>query len=112
MANPATYVQEGKIINYKNTSDRTIAGGEVLVLTDRIGVATFDIKPGRVGTVELSGGYEIDAETAAAFTVGQTLYWDAENSRLTGTKAASGSILAGIAIEAKAADAASALVRL
>jgi predicted RecA/RadA family phage recombinase len=108
----ARYVQDGKIINFYNNSDSLIRFGDVLTLTGRIGVAAVDIADKTIGAVELEGVFEVNAETTAAFTVGQTVYWDAPNNRVTATKAETGAILAGIAIEPKAASAASALIKL
>lgn len=105
----ANYVQPGKIINYANNSGADIAYGDVVVLTSRIGVAACPIPSGGIGTVALEEVYEMPAETTAAFTVGQKLYWDAENKRLTAT---AGAIAAGVAVEAKAAADSSALVKM
>ena len=99
----AEFVQKGESLNYRNEGSELIRYGEVVVLEERIGVA---------GTVGVSGVYEMPAETGTAFQMGQTLWWDAENKRLTATKAASGAILAGYAAEAKAAEAAAALCKL
>ena len=108
----ARYIQDGKIINYLNDSAATIQYGDVLTLTDRIGIATVNIAPHSVGAVELEGVFQLDAEATAAFAVGQTVYWDAANNRVTGTKAASGAILAGIVVEPKAAAEPVTLIKL
>lgn len=80
----ADYIQEGKSINYKNSSEsETIKYGEVVVLTDRIGIAAADIPPGMVGALMLSGCYEEEAESTAAFAVGQQLYWNHTSKKLT-----------------------------
>ena len=93
----AEFVQKGESLNYRNEGSELIRYGEVVVLEERIGVA------GILGTVGVSGVYEMPAETGIAFQMGQTLWWDTENKRLTATKAASGAILAGYAAEAAAA---------
>lgn len=108
----ARYIQKGNTINYKNTGSEAIEFEDVVVLTDRIGVAALDIPAGAVGAVNLTGVFEMPAETTAAFTVGQALYWDADNKRVTATKAQSGAVTAGIAVEPKTAAGASVLVRL
>lgn len=108
----AVYVQDGKIINYKNTGAEVIPFGSTVILTERIGVATFDIQPGTLGTLELSGVYEMDAENTAAFAVGQTLYWDDANKCLTATKAEDSPVTAGFAVEVKAQTQTRALVRI
>lgn len=106
------YVQDGKIINYRNNGAEPILEGKVVVLTDRIGVSTFAVQPGLLGSLELSGVYEMDAENTAAFTMGQTVYWDDENKRVTATKADTGAVLAGIVVEDKVQASTRTLVRL
>lgn len=108
----ARFIQDGKIINYLNNTASAIKFGDVLVLTGRIGVAAADIPVSNVGTVELEGVFEIAAETTAAFTVGQTVYWDNTNKRVTATKAETGAILAGIAIESKSVAESTALIKI
>ncbi len=108
----ARYIQDGKIINYQNTASEAISYGDVLVLTDRIGISTTDISAGGLGAVELEGVFEIAAEPSPALTVGQTVYWDAANKCVTGTKPESGAVTAGMVVERKAANAAAALIKL
>ena len=108
----AEFVQKGESLNYRNKGSELIRYGEVVVLEERIGVAGIDIPAGSLGTVGVSGVYEMPAETGTAFQMGQTLWWDTENKRLTATKAADGAILAGYAAEAKAAESAAALCKL
>jgi predicted RecA/RadA family phage recombinase len=103
------YVQAGKIINYTNLSVSDIAYGDVVVLSGRIGVASCPIPVGATGTVALEEVYEMPAETTAAFAVGQKLYWDSTNKRLTAT---AGDVYAGIATEVKAAAGSVATVKM
>ncbi len=108
----AIYVQEGVNVDYLNSGTATIAYGDILVYGDRLAVAACEIPAGEVGTVSLNGVYEMPAETTAAFTVGATVYWDGTNSVVTATKATSGAIIAGVAIEAKAQAAGACLIRI
>ncbi len=108
----ARYIQEGKIINYQNSTGSAIAYGDVLVLTGHIGVAVADIPNGAFGSVELEGVFEMPVESAPALTVGQTVYWDTANSRVTGTKPESDEVVAGIVVEPKATAMTTALVKL
>lgn len=96
----AVYIQEGKTINYLNTGDADIKYGEVVVLTDIVGVAASDIPAGTLGAVTLSGVFEVKATTAAAFTVGQKLYWDA--SAKEATNVSESMVPLGVAVAAKA----------
>ncbi len=108
----ARYIQEGKIINYQNSTAGKISYGDIVVLSGRIGVASVDIPAGSLGTVQLEGVFEIAAETPAAFSVGETVYWDEANKRVTATKPASDAVVAGIVVEPKAATAATAFIKL
>lgn len=98
----ARFIQEGKVINYYNGTSDAIAYGDVVVLSQRIGIAASNIPAGSTGAVELEGVFEVTAETTAGFTVGQPLYWDAAEKKLTATKAETGAIYAGIAVDPKA----------
>lgn len=98
----ARFIQEGKVINYYNGTSDAIAYGDVVVLSQRIGIAASNIPTGSTGAVELEGVFEIAAETSAGFAVGQPLYWDAVGKKLTATKAETGAISAGIAVDPKA----------
>ena len=57
----ATYVQKGENINYKNGGSEKIAYGDVMVISDRIGVASVDISAGETGVISLEGVYEMPA---------------------------------------------------
>lgn len=112
----ATFIQEAKSINYKNPSPtEAIKYGEVVALKDMIGVAAIDIAPGAVGVLTVSGAFEMDAETTAAFAVGQKVYWDSTAKTITASATGAESaanIVAGYAIEEKAVSAAKALVKI
>ncbi len=105
----ARYVQPGKAIEYTNAGEETIRYGDVVALTNCIGVAAADIAPGTTGVIEISGVYEMPADTSAAFTQGQKLYWDASGKKVTATE---GDVTAGIAVEAKEEASDLALVKL
>ena len=105
----ARYVQPGKAIEYTNAGEETIRYGDVVALTNCIGVAAADIAPGATGVIEISGVYEMPADTSAAFTQGQKPYWDASGKKVTATE---GDVTAGIAVEAKEEASDLALVKL
>ena len=81
----ANYQQPGAAIDYANGTSSTIAAGQVVSLTTRIGVAGTDIPAGQVGT---------------AITIGAAVYYDATGDNITTT--ASSNIPAGWAIAAAA----------
>lgn len=103
------YKQPGMSIEY--TAGSAISSGDVIALADRIGIALTDIANGSKGTVNLEGVYSLAAETDAAFSQGDQLFWDTSASELTKTPNAN-TVPAGLAHEAKASSTATALVRL
>lgn len=108
----AIYVQEGTNIDYSNSGANAIAYGDIVVYGTRLAVAACDIPAGAVGTVALSGIFEMPAETTAAFSVGDVVYWDTSNKVVTATQAQSGAITAGLVVEAKAAASDVCLIRI
>ncbi|MEK3976064.1 DUF2190 family protein [Psychrobacillus sp. FSL K6-1267] len=69
------YVQRGETIDYTNASASKIAAGEVVKLTNLIGIASTDIPVGSVGALNVIGVYDIPAVNTEAFTVGQAVYF-------------------------------------
>lgn len=103
------YKQPGKTMAYVAGAD--ISAGDVVALADRVAVALTDIANGATGTVELDGVYELVAETDAAFSQGDQLFWDTNAENLTKTPSTT-TIPAGMAHEAKVQASAKALCRL
>lgn len=104
----ANYVQRGETIDFKNGTVAAIAAGDVVALTNRIGIAATDIPIGAIGTVHVVGVYDLPAETTNAFTPGQTVY-------LSGSKVvkdSTGGVAAGYVVEAKVANGAVARVKI
>ena len=79
----AEFVQNGAALDYVNSGDTKIAAGTVVVFGDRIGVAGTDIEAGATGSVFVEGVFELPkdyGDSGKALTLGQSVYWDAENS--------------------------------
>jgi predicted RecA/RadA family phage recombinase len=83
----ATYYQKGESIDYTNTGDAVIKGGDVLDLTERVGVAGCDIPVGGVGSVHVTGVFVFPKATGAALTVGQAVDWDEDAQNITADEA-------------------------
>jgi len=94
-----TYIQKGEIIDYVNNGASNIAYNDVVPMISRIGVAAENIPVGGIGGVRTEGIYELPAVNDAAFSVGDQLYWDATNGKLT--KESSDTVPAGWCVEAK-----------
>jgi len=109
MAKEATYVQDGKIIDY--TAGADIVVGEVIPLVTCCGVALEDIANGAVGPVTLEGVFKVaTSDTSAAWAVGDVVYWTTGDN--TSSKTATGGIPLGIAVAVKAQAGAVGYVKL
>ena len=102
MAKEATKIQTGAVVDY--TATGTIANGDVIPLTGRVGVALDDAVSGDVISLELEGVFEVTAKTADAINFGAVVYFDATNRELTTTS--TDNTLAGFAVSEKASAAA------
>lgn len=98
MAKEAVKIQEGGVIDY--TAGGTIANGDVVPLTDRVGVALDDAVSGDVISLALEGVFEITGATADTFAIGTVVYFDATARNVT--TVATANTPAGIATTAKA----------
>ena len=94
------FKQIGESIDYVNSGSETIAYGDVVALTDCIGVAECDIAAGALGSLSLCGVYELPSATEA-LTIGQRVYWDSIGGNVTSV--ATDHIACGVAIAAKMA---------
>lgn len=83
----------------QHTAGSDIASGDVVVLTDRIGVAVADIDAGDTGTVDLHRAHTLAKTTGTAWTVGQRLWWNSTTSKCITTPTG---IFAGFALVAAA----------
>lgn len=81
----AKYIHKGESLDYKNTTKNKIAAGDVLVIGSRIGVAGTDMNPGELGSVHVSGVYEIEKKEAVEITVGSIVYLAADGITTTAT---------------------------
>lgn len=103
----AVYYQRGETIDFVNNTGATIAANDIVTLTNRIGVAATEIQPGAKGAVHVTGVFAIPAETANAFTVGQTVYLDGGK-----IVALEGDVVAGFVVEPKATNSPIAYVKI
>lgn len=78
------------------TAGADIASGDVVVAGAAIGVATGDIANGAVGTIKLTGVFDVTKAASQAWTVGAAVYWDAGNAEAT--TVAEDNALLGIAV--------------
>jgi len=89
-------------VNDGSTIEHTAVGtaiesGDVVDLTNEVGIAVTDIAVGEVGVLCLGGRYNLPKDTALVITKGESVYWDAVNGWVDKTSTAQ--ILVGRAAE-------------
>lgn len=112
----AAYCQKGETLDYKNSTNKKIEAGDVVMLGDRIGVAGTDIEKGEVGSVSMEGAFRIPKADKEAVALGTSVYLADAGitvSAKTGEGGdASDNRKAGFAAEDSAADSADILVKI
>lgn len=72
----ARYVQRGESLDYLNNTENTIRAGEVVPLITRIGVAGTEILPGKTGSLQVCGVFEIAKTGDVAIPAGTAVFFD------------------------------------
>jgi len=72
--------QEAGSLIYANSSGSTISAGDVIDLTDRVGVVAQDIADGESGTVFTAGVFRLPKDTTT-FAQGGDVDWDDSESK-------------------------------
>jgi predicted RecA/RadA family phage recombinase len=100
----AQFIQEGDAIDYTPGGD--LAAGDVVVLSDLVGVTKRDIKANQLGALAVTGVFDF-AKTGGGgvtFAIGDKAYWDDATNVAVATDGAGANKLLGKAVLA-AADA-------
>lgn len=105
----AAYWQRGETLDYKNNTDTKIEANTVISFGSHIGVAGTDIHPGELGSLVVTGVFEIDKTATGAIEMGTEVYFD--GTGITDTKG-DDTPLAGYAAQAAAASDTVILVKL
>ncbi|MDR3165280.1 MAG: DUF2190 family protein [Synergistaceae bacterium] len=80
-------VQNGEVIDYINSGSDPITVGDVVPLGTFCGIAEIGIPVGEIGTVAITKVWDVPSVSGTAFSVGDTLYWNASNKQATKTPA-------------------------
>lgn len=86
------------------------SGGGAQFGNNLFGVAVTTLASGATGVFRSEGVFDLTKNTTGAFAVGDRLYWDNTNKRLTTTT--TGNICVGIAVEAAATTASTGRIKL
>lgn len=92
----ATFIQEGRYIDYTPGSD--VAAGAVVKSDDTIFIAPRAIASGTTGSLATGGVWEVPKVSGATWTLGEPVYWVTATSNFS--TVSSGNTLAGYAAEA------------
>ena len=92
----AQFVQEGDAIDYTPGSD--LSAGDVVVLSDLVGVTKRDITANTFGALAVTGVFDF-AKTGGGgvtFAIGDKVYWDDTNNVAVATDGSGANKLVGI----------------
>ena len=114
MSKIATFLAKGEVIAYTNPSSvAEIPGGDIVALGGCVGVAVANIAASGVGSLQIDGVFSVPAVNNAAFAVGDPLFWDASEKKVTKIHVADeGDAYIGIAYATKTETAATAAVKI
>lgn len=112
----AAFWQRGEALDYRNNTDTKIEANTVISFGSHIGVAGTDIFPGELGSLHVTGVFEISKTAAGAIEMGADVYFDGTGITDTADNGAAENPaaypLAGYAAQAAAADDTVILVKL
>ncbi len=74
----AAYWQRGESLNYTNTTNQIIDANTIIPIGERIGVAGTVINPGEVGSLHVTGVYEMPKTGTSEIGMGVSVYFDGE----------------------------------
>ena len=98
------YREDTGIVTWTNSTGSDVSAGDVVNMTNRVGIAITDIDNGDSGAVMVRHVFEL-AKDSSVITMGASVYWDVSESKISTTQGASDP-RAGIAVEAAATGAA------
>lgn len=100
----AAYWQRGESLDYVNRTTETIDANTIVPIGERIGVTGTVIKPGEVGSLHVTGVYEIEKTDTEEIVMGASVFFD--GTGITGTSGGDGEegyIMVGYAAQTAAA---------
>ena len=107
MTKTAVYVQSGNALDFRNTTEELILAGTVVLIGKHIGVVGGDIPAGGLGSIHMTGVFEIPKKASVELKAGDNVVFTEEE----GIDKATAEVM-GYAVEAAAASAATARVKL
>lgn len=71
----ARYIQRGESLDV--VPERDIAAGEIMITGSLAGIARLPIRCGELGSLALSGVFDVVKPARCAFSTGSLVFWDA-----------------------------------
>jgi predicted RecA/RadA family phage recombinase len=106
----AIFIQNGDALDYVAPVDLPL--GTVVPLTDTVGIAHRPIPAGALGSLALTGVFEVPRLVGGVIPLGKRLRWDPANTRVVTDPATPGSLPMGIAAAESGDTATTVRVRL
>jgi len=98
-----TYVSEGQVLTYTNSTGSDIAADAVIQIGDLVAIAMVAIANGESGSILVAGVVKVTKAAGSAWTQGETIYYDSGDDNFQDS--ASGNVRAGVAaVAAGSAD--------
>lgn len=104
------HIQEGKVMTWTNGTGSDVSAGDVVLVTNRIGIALGDIANGAKGELAIEEVWEIDKAAPLVIDQGDLVYWDAADGNVN--KTATDNTLAGFAFVAAASADTTVMVKI
>lgn len=105
----ATYVQPGSVLDYTPT-DKSLAYGDVVSLTTRIGIALSAIPQNTAGCIQMDGVWRMTKAPSEAIEAGAAVYYVTASDHITATQ--DSNIPAGYAVAKAESEDTTVLVKL
>ncbi|GAA5446140.1 hypothetical protein Misp06_04349 [Microbulbifer sp. NBRC 101763] len=99
------FVQDGRMLDYTNSTSAVITSGQVIVVGAVLGVAMDDIAVGESGVIGIDGVFTVPKVSAAVIGQGEALTWVVASSSFdsNAATAATGDITGPTAFAAEVA---------
>ncbi len=88
----AKYIQKGDSVDFVATRD--MDAGEIIRLGNLIGITKIPVQAGALGTLAVSGIFDVYKQTDIAFSIGANVFWNTKNG-----SASSDGVFLGIAVQ-------------
>lgn len=79
----AKYVQRGDSVDF--TPDADMAAGEIVRLGNLVGITKIPIPAGKLGSVSVTGVFDVEKPSGITFFIGESVYWANGSASKTGT---------------------------